>query len=45
MPIWFPNKVLRAAGPLLSIILWGRVSEPTIVHDTAHLEVHMGHLC
>ena len=34
---------LRATGALLSIILWGRVSEPTIVHNTAHLEVHMGH--
>ena len=37
MPFWFTKCVLRAAGPLLSIVLWGRVSDPTIVHDTAHL--------
>ena len=42
MPIWFPKCILRATGPLLSIIIWGRVSEPTIVHNTAQLEVHMG---
>ena len=43
VPLWFPKCVLKATGPLLSIIIWGRVSEPTIVHTQVTWEVHIGH--